>query len=236
MPVAASEPVVQLVDVHKNFDRGRVKALDGVSLTVGRGEIVAVTGASGAGKSTMLQLLAALDKPDSGTIVVNGMDLTRLRNPDDYRREQIGLVFQLHNLLPQLNARQNVELPMVGTHPHRTRKVRAAQADALLVAMQLAGKEHRRPPELSGGERQRVAVARALANSPALLLADEPTGSLDSASARAVIELFERIRRERDVTIMMVTHDPRAAQAADRVITMSDGRIVDASEVGDDAF
>ena len=234
--MAASEPVVQLVDVHKSFDRGRVKALDGVSLTVGRGEIVAVTGASGAGKSTMLQLLAALDKPDSGTIVVNGMDLTRLRNPDHYRREQIGLVFQLHNLLPQLNARQNVELPMVGTHPHRTRKVRAAQADALLVAMQLAGKEHRRPPELSGGERQRVAVARALANSPALLLADEPTGSLDSASARAVIELFERIRRDRDVTIMMVTHDPRAAQAADRVITMSDGRIVDASEVGDDAF
>jgi ABC-type lipoprotein export system ATPase subunit len=231
-----AEPVVQLVDVVKEFDRGQVRALDGISLTVNRGEFVAVTGASGAGKSTMLQLLAALDKPDSGAIIVNGTDLTRVANPDRYRRDEIGLVFQLHNLLPQLNARQNVELPMVGTHPHRSRKVRAAQANELLAAVQLAGKEHRRPPELSGGERQRLAVARALANAPSLLLADEPTGSLDSASAHAVLELFERIRREREVTIIMVTHDPRAARVADRVITMLDGRIVEASEVGVDAF
>ncbi len=232
----AVEPVVQLIDVVKEFDRGQVRALDGVSLTVGRGEFVAVTGASGAGKSTMLQLLAALDKPDSGAIIVNGTDVSRVRNPDHYRRDEIGLVFQLHNLLPQLDARQNVELPMVGTHPHRTRRVRAEQAEELLAAVQLVGKEHRRPPELSGGERQRVAVARALANAPSLLLADEPTGSLDSKSAHAVLELFERIRRERGVTIVMVTHDPRAARAADRVITMLDGRIVDAADLGVDTF
>ncbi len=225
-----------LTDVHREFDHGRVKALDGCNLTVNRGEFVAVNGASGAGKTTMLQILAALDQPDSGTVVVNGVDLTGVRNPDHYRREQIGLVFRLHNLLPQLNARQNVELPMVGTHPHRSRKVRTEQADELLAAVQLVGKEHRRPPELSGGERQRVAVARALANSPALLLADEPTGNLDAASAHAVVELFERIRRERGVTIVMVTHDPRAAGAADRLVTMLDGRVVETAEADDAAF
>ncbi|MCU1456162.1 MAG: transporter ATP-binding protein [Actinomycetia bacterium] len=235
MALATAAPIVELTDLVKVFD-GQVRALDGLDLTVARGEFLAINGASGAGKSTLLQVLAAIDTPDSGRVVVDGVDLTRVRHPDHYRRQEIGLVFQLHNLLPQLNARQNVELPMIGTHPRRTRKERAAQADELLAAVQLAGKELRRPPELSGGERQRVAIARALANSPALLLADEPTGNLDSGSADAVIELFERIRRERDVTIVMVTHDPRAAKAADRVVTMLDGRIVDPAEAGDAAF
>lgn len=219
-----SDPIIVMRGVEKDFDRGRVKALDGLDLDVNPGELVAVTGRSGAGKSTLLHLLAALDTPDRGTIEVLGHDLSHLHRPDRYRRNEVGLVFQLHNLLARLDARRNVEMPMFGTHLHR--RARRDRALELLADVDLAGKEHRRPPELSGGERQRVAIARALANTPPLLLADEPTGSLDSAAVQRILELFHRLRDRHAVTIVMVTHDPVVANTADRVVEMRDGRMI----------
>jgi putative ABC transport system ATP-binding protein len=218
-----TSPAIEVVDVHKTFDRAVVKALDGLTLTIASGEFVAITGPSGCGKSTLLHLLAALDTPDSGSIHVDGNDLAHLHQPNRYRREAIGIVFQLHNLLPQLTALQNVEIPMVGTHhSHHDQRERARN---LLRDTGLAGKEHRRPPELSGGERQRVAIARALANEPRVLLADEPTGNLDSGAVDQVLALLRRIRAERHITIVLVTHDPAVAASADRLIHLRDGRV-----------
>jgi putative ABC transport system ATP-binding protein len=215
---------VELVGVHKHFDGGEVRALDGLDLVVGAGEFVAVTGPSGCGKSTMLHLVAALDRPTSGTIRVAGDDLSRLHNLARYRRLQVGLVFQLHHLVPQLSAIQNVEIAMFGTvHSPNERRRRAR---ALLETVGLAGQEHRPPTRLSGGERQRVAIARALANDPALLLADEPTGSLDEASIARVLALFADLRRKRpELTIVIVTHDPVVAASADRTVYLRAGRV-----------
>jgi ABC-type lipoprotein export system ATPase subunit len=223
-PGSKSGVAIAVRELRKHFDRGVVRALDGVELTVRRGEWVAVTGPSGCGKSTLLHLLAALDTPTSGSIEVLGAPLPAPRQAARFRRSQVGLVFQLHNLLPQLTARQNVEVAMFGTS--RDRHQRAEQARQLLAAVDLAGREDRDPTRLSGGERQRVAIARALANDPPLLLADEPTGSLDSASVVRVIELVQRLRRERpELTVLMVTHDARVAEAADRIVHLQDGRI-----------
>ena len=209
-------------DVRKDFDGGLVPALRGVHLDVAVGEWVAVTGPSGCGKSTLLHLLAALDSPTSGTVQVLGHDLARLKDAPTYRRNVVGLVFQLHNLVPHLSAAQNVEIAMFGTH--RRRSERHRRALALLSDVDLAGRERRPPTRLSGGERQRVAIARALANDPAVVLADEPTGNLDTASARRVTEVFEQLRTVRpELTIVMVTHDPRVAAHADRIVEMCDG-------------
>ncbi len=203
-----------------------VKALDGLNLTVAAGEYVALTGPSGCGKSTFLHLLAALDRPDSGTLRVDGLDLATLDDPNRYRRERVGLVFQLHNLLPHLSALDNVEIAMLGTK--KTRQQQRSRAYELLEAVDLAGFEHRRPPELSGGERQRVALARALANHPRLLLADEPTGSLDTHAVQRVLELLARLHEREQLTIVVVTHDPTVAAAADRLIQLEDGRVAPA--------
>jgi putative ABC transport system ATP-binding protein len=217
-------PCVELVDVRKYFDGGEVKALDGVDLVVQRGDYVVVTGPSGCGKSTMLHLLAALDTPTSGTLRVDGVELGRLRSAATYRRERVGLVFQLHNLLPQLTAVQNVEIAMFGTA--RSRADRRREALRLLSQVDLAGRENRPPTKLSGGERQRVAIARALANLPTLLLADEPTGNLDQRSVELVVSLFDRLRAERpELTMIVVTHDNRLAGGADRLVRMRGGRI-----------
>ncbi|HEX7105827.1 MAG TPA: ABC transporter ATP-binding protein [Acidothermaceae bacterium] len=217
-------PCVELVDVRKYFDGGEVKALDGVDLVVQRGDYVVVTGPSGCGKSTMLHLLAALDAPTSGTLRVDGVELGRLRSASAYRRERVGLVFQLHNLLPQLTAVQNVEVAMFGTA--RSRAERHREALRLLSQVDLAGREHRPPTKLSGGERQRVAIARALANQPTLLLADEPTGNLDQRSVELVVSLIDRLRAERpELTMIVVTHDNRLAGGADRLVRMRGGRI-----------
>jgi len=210
--------------VHKTFDGGLVRALNGVSLEVPRGAFVAITGPSGSGKSTLLHLIAALDRPTSGTIAVDGKDLRRLRDLNNFRRRTVGLVFQLHNLLPNLGALENVEVAMFGTGI--SRREQQERARRLLAEVGMTGAEARTPPKLSGGERQRVAIARALANDPAILLADEPTGSLDSAAADQVLELMVRLRSERDITIVMVTHATGVAAAADRVIEMSDGAVV----------
>jgi putative ABC transport system ATP-binding protein len=220
---AVNPPLIEVHNVEKVYDDGMIRALDGVDLTVASGEFVAITGPSGCGKSTLLHLLAALDRPTAGTIRVDGYDLNHLRRNNLFRREEIGLVFQLHNLLPRLSVLGNVQIAMAGSRrPHAER---SAYARRLLADVDLDDLADRRPPQLSGGERQRVAIARALANDPPILLADEPTGSLDSTSVEAVLGLFQRLRDERGVTIVLVTHDNVVAGVSDRVIRMLDGKI-----------
>ena len=219
---------IEAVDVTKYFDGGAVRALNGLTVTVPAGQHVAITGPSGCGKSTLLHLLAALDAPTSGRLRVGGIDLARLRRPSEFRRDTVGLIFQLHNLLPHLTAVQNVEIAMYGTaRPLRERRARALR---LLAELDLAGREDRLPTKLSGGERQRVAIARALANDPPVLLADEPTGSLDQRSVQRVLELFQRLRTARpELTLVVVTHDANVAATADRRVVMTDGVIVEDS-------
>ena len=215
-------PIIEIRGVHLSY--GTVRALDGVELTVPEGEWLAVSGPSGSGKSTLLSLIAALDHPDHGEVRYRGRNLADERHLDRYRRNEVGLVFQLHNLVPHLDARQNVEIAMFGTG--RRRGARRAAADELLESMQLTDLATRRPAEMSGGERQRVAVARALANRPPLLLADEPTGNLDPESADNVVDVFRKLHRSEGMTIVMVTHDASVARAADRFVTLERGRIV----------
>jgi putative ABC transport system ATP-binding protein len=213
---------IDCVDLVKTYEGGRIRALSGMSLSVGPGEFVAVVGPSGCGKSTLLHLIAALDRPDSGSIVVAGHDLARERSLDHYRSRHVGMVFQLHNLLPTLNALENVQVPMFEIDLRANE--RRERARRLLELVGLHERERSRPAELSGGERQRVAIARALANEPSILLADEPTGSLDSEAGRDVLDLLERVREERATTLVLVTHDPAVAGRADRIVRMLDGR------------
>jgi putative ABC transport system ATP-binding protein len=214
---------VELRQVTKSYERG-FRALDEINLSVGYGEFLAITGPSGCGKSTMLHLIAALDIPTSGSVVVDGVDLKTIRDLSAYRRNHVGLVFQLHNLLANQPLMANVEVVMFGTKT--STHERRSRARELLGQVDLAGREDRLPTQLSGGERQRVAIARALANHPTLLLADEPTGSLDSVSAAHVLDLFKQVR-DTGVTVVLVTHDLLIAAAADRIIHMRDGKAVE---------
>ncbi len=223
-------PIIEVAGLEKVYDDGMVHALRGVDLTVAKGDMVAITGPSGCGKSTLLHLLAALDQPTAGTITVDGLDVAHLRHPDAYRREKIGLVFQLHNLLPRLSALGNVEIAMAGTGRHTSE--RSAHARELLADVHLDHLADRHPPQLSGGERQRVAIARALANDPPILLADEPTGSLDSDAVHTVLDLFTALRQEKGVTIVLVTHDEAVAAVADRVVEMLDGKVMAGAPAG----
>ncbi len=202
---------------------GGVTALAGVDLEIRYGEMVAITGPSGCGKSTLLNILAAIDTPTSGSVTVAGHDLAHIRDLSEYRRHEVGLVFQLHNLLPQLSTISNVELPMFGSR--WSAHERRARALELLAEVDLSGCENRLPTELSGGERQRVAIARALANEPKILLADEPTGSLDSASTARFLDLLGQLEGE-GMTIVMVTHAPDVAAHAHRIVEMRDGAVV----------
>jgi len=220
---SGAPPLIEVRDVHLRY--GPVRALDGVDLTIREGEWLAVSGPSGSGKSTLLSLLAALDRPDRGEVRFRGRPLSEDAHLDRYRRKDVGLVFQLHNLVPNLDARQNVEVAMFGTGVRRGARRRAA--DQLLGWMQLTDFATRRPAEMSGGERQRVAIARALANRPPLLLADEPTGNLDPDSADNVVEVFRKLHHSEGTTIVMVTHDVSIARAADRIVMLERGRIVD---------
>ncbi len=201
---------------------GQVTALAGLDLTVRYGEMVAITGPSGCGKSTLLHLLAGIDSPTSGSVTVAGQDLAHVHDLSKYRRQVVGLVFQFHNLLPQLSAVANVELPMFGTG--LSKRQRRTRARDLLAEVDLGQCESRLPTELSGGERQRVAIARALANEPQILLADEPTGSLDSASTERFLDLLGRLGSQ-GMTIAMVTHDGEVAAHAHRVVEMRDGMV-----------
>ena len=215
-------PLIDVRGVTRRYPGG-VTALGGIDMVVETGEMVAITGPSGCGKSTLLHLLAGIDTPSSGSVTVAGNELSRLRDLSAYRRNEVGLVFQFHNLLPQLPAAANVELPMFGTH--RSPSERTARALELLAAVDLEECAHRLPTELSGGERQRVAIARALANEPRILLADEPTGSLDSVSTERFLGLLHRLNDD-GMTIVMVTHDAEVAAVAHREIAMRDGVVV----------
>jgi ABC-type lipoprotein export system ATPase subunit len=222
--------LVETIDLIKVY-AGGVRALDGLSMTVGEGEFLAVMGPSGSGKSTLLNLLAALDSPTSGEIVIAGERISAVRNLDYFRSRTVGLVFQMHNLIPTLSARENVEVPMIGRG--LPRQARLERAGDLLAMVGLSGRGAHRPAELSGGERQRVAIARALANKPALILADEPTGNLDSASGVEVMTVLQGLNREEHTAILVVTHDPAVARATDRILTMRDGRVVRDERLGD---
>jgi putative ABC transport system ATP-binding protein len=216
-----SEPIIEVTDVSKYYDHGKVAALRNANLRVTQGEFVALVGPSGCGKSTLLHLLAALESPSTGLILIDGKDLAARHDRNRYRRLDVGLVFQLHNLIPRLSARENVEMAMFGTH--RSRRERRQRAQDLLASLGLGELADRDPPRLSGGERQRIAIARAVANNPRILLADEPTGSLDSSSVDVVIRLLEQQRRDNGTTVLMVTHDAAVAARADRVIELQVG-------------
>ena len=214
---------VDVRDVRKSFEGGRIGALANISLHLDAGELVALTGPSGCGKSTLLNLIGALDRPDAGEIHVGGEDVTRLAAPSRYRAETVGFVFQFHNLITTLTAIENVQVPMIG---QRRRAARVRRAGELLEEVGLTGRTGSYPPTLSGGERQRVAIARALANEPRLLLADEPTGALDSATGAQILELLHRVRDEHGTTILLVTNDDDVADQADRVLRIRDGVII----------
>jgi ABC-type lipoprotein export system ATPase subunit len=215
-------PLVEIRHVTRVY--GPVRALDDVSLTIERGEMVTVMGPSGSGKSTLLNVLGTLDVPTSGRILIAGRDLAQVRDLDRLRGLTIGFVFQQHNLLPVLTALENVLIPMRGGSLSRSQQRR--RAVELLGRVGLADHAARFPSELSGGEAQRVALARALANDPPLVLADEPTGNLDSQSGAQVLELLLEMNAERGTTLVMVTHDPVVALSTRRILTLRDGRIV----------
>ncbi|HVB64965.1 MAG TPA: ABC transporter ATP-binding protein [Nitrolancea sp.] len=225
---ARREPIIQASGLVKTYDTGKVKvsALRGVDLTVLRGEMVAIMGPSGCGKTTLLNCLSGLDIIDAGTILIAGTDLSKLSDyaRTDFRARHMGFIFQFYNLLPVLSAVDNVELPLlvsgVKTSAARTRSLE------MLNQVGLAGWADHRPAELSGGQRQRVTIARALANSPAIVWGDEPTGDLDTHTADEVMDLMRKLNLENHQTFVLVTHDPRIGAKCDRIIEMRDGRIV----------
>ena len=221
-PVGLEEaPLVEVRHVSRLY--GPVRALDDVSLTIARGEMVSVMGPSGSGKSTLLNVVGTLDVPTSGQILLDGQDLAHVRDVDRLRGHLVGFVFQQHNLIPILTALENVLVPMRGSHlSQRQQRQRGME---LLGRVGLADHAGRFPSELSGGEAQRVALARALANAPPLILADEPTGNLDSQSGAQVLELLRELNTEFGTTLVMVTHDPVVALSTRRILTLRDGRI-----------
>lgn len=210
----------------KTYPDGDVHAINGVTLGVREAEHVAITGPSGCGKSTLLNLLGALDRPDEGEVYFRGEPLSGRRDLDRFRARQIGFVFQSFYLLPTLNSRENVQIPMFEGPPLSARQ-RANKADALLELVGLSARATHKPGQLSVGERQRVAIARAMANDPVLILADEPTGNLDSENAERVLELFGLLQKERRLGFLIVTHSPEVAERADRVVRMRDGKVID---------
>ncbi|HEX4038561.1 MAG TPA: ABC transporter ATP-binding protein [Acidobacteriaceae bacterium] len=230
VPAAAVSPwILELRDLKKSYECGRIEALRGVSLNIAAGDFMAISGASGSGKSTMLHLLGGLDTPTEGSVVFRGQQVGKSQNGvpaidlDTYRARWVGFIFQSFHLLPSLNAMENVQVPMLGnkTHTHH----REARARALLVEMGLEHRLNQYPTQLSAGERQRVAIARALVNDPPLLLADEPTGNLDSVNSAKILQILAEIQARRGMTLIMVTHDESIAASARRHVVMKDGLV-----------
>ena len=228
---------VKIENVEKTYKLGEilVPALKNTNIELKKGEFVAIMGPSGSGKTTLLNLIGALDKPTKGKIYVDGKDLTTLKEKEltKLRRRTVGYIFQFYNLIPVLSAFENVELPMlIAGLPTKERQERARQ---LLETVGLAERGDHRPDELSGGEQQRVAIVRALANKPSVVLADEPTGDLDSKTGKEVMQALRDLSRNEGATVIVVTHDPMVANLANRIFEMRDGRIITVHSVGQDS-
>ncbi len=223
-----TENIIEIHGLKKSYDKGRIKALNGIDLEIKRGEFVSIMGPSGSGKSTLLNMIGALDKADEGTIKVAGIDLMTTKNLNKFRSQEIGFVFQLHNLIPNLSVLENVEIPMYETK--NTSKQMQERARELLKLMEFPNFEHiikQNPTKLSGGERQRVAFARALVNHPSIILADEPTGALDSETGESILRLLKDLHEKENVTLVLVTHEPYVANMAERTLNVLDGKIVE---------
>lgn len=219
--------LIQLTDVTKIYHQGdnQVVALDHLDLTVSEGEFLTITGKSGCGKSTLLNILGGLDSPDQGQVMINGEDITRMddRRLTLFRRDRVGIIFQFFNLLPILSLEENIVLPHLLKEGSNTT---TPNIDRLLQEMGLYERRNHKPHELSGGEMQRAAICRALINDPEIILADEPTGNLDSASGKQVLEILRRLKDEKGKTILLVTHSQEGAAIADRVLRMRDGKLL----------
>jgi putative ABC transport system ATP-binding protein len=227
VPEITTRPVIELDHIHKTYTMGDVEvhALRGISLTIREGEFVAIMGTSGSGKSTTMNIIGCLDRPTKGSYILDGQDVSAMSKDEraDIRNKKLGFVFQGFNLLSRTSALENVELPMLYAAVDSAERQR--RAAAALASVGLAGRERNHPNQLSGGQQQRVAIARSLVNDPALILADEPTGNLDSRTSVEVMEIFQRLNRERGITLILVTHEHDIAQYADRVIVFKDGKI-----------
>ncbi len=227
--MGSDQPVVRLENVSRTYAAGQegVNALEDISFDVATGEFVAIMGPSGSGKSTLLNLIGALDSPTAGRVIVDGHDISTLsvREAARYRRREVGFVFQSFHLLPRLNVLENVALPLMLDGISRSERLQ--RASATLADLAMAARLGHRPNALSGGEKQRVAIARALVNTPRLLLADEPTGNLDSRNAAVVMDLLAELNRIKGQTIILITHNPEVAAVADRTVRLRDGHIVD---------
>ena len=225
--------LIHTLKLTKTYGSGEtmVRALDDVTVTIHAGEFVAIMGPSGCGKSTLLNMLGALDQPTTGEVWVAGENLAHLKKVDKFRAQSIGFIFQLHNLLPTLTAMENVEVPMIGQIS--SHKERVMRAQHLLTLVGLDARANHLPSQLSGGQRHREAIARALANQPKLLLADEPTGALDSQSGAEILALLAELNQTQGMTIAVVTHDRQVAQSTQRILRMKDGRVVDDHRIDD---
>ena len=219
------EPLISLFDLVKEYDDGSVKALNGINLDIFEGEFVSIIGPSGSGKSTLLNMLGALDIPTRGEIYIDGINLLKAKDLSDFRREKIGFVFQLHNLIPNLSVIDNVQIPLM--HTGLSSKEMKKRAEEMISAVGLADKKKQKPNKLSGGQRQRVAIARALVNKPSIILADEPTGSLDTKTGAMVLKLLRDMHDAYNVTLIIVTHDINVANLAERTIKIQDGQIIE---------
>ena len=216
--------IVEINNLVKTYENGHIKALNGIDLTIGEGEFVSIIGPSGSGKSTLLNMLGALDSPDSGHVIINGVDLASQKDLSDFRRHEIGFVFQLHNLLPNLTVQENVEIPLMDAKMSEKDKHRRALL--FIEAVGLLDKKNQKPNKLSGGERQRVAIARALVNFPSIILADEPTGALDTKTGAKVLDVLRFVHETINATLIIVTHDRDVARLADRTIEIRDGQVI----------
>ena len=221
------ENVIEKHNLQKTYDKGKIKALNGIDLEIKKGEFISIMGPSGSGKSTLLNMIGALDRAEEGTIKVAGIDLMKTRDLSEFRSQEIGFVFQMLNLVPNLSVLENVEIPMYETRVKSEEMRRRALE--LLEAVGLKDKADKNTTKLSGGESQRVAISRSLVNHPSIILADEPTGALDSKTGDVILNLLKSLHSKEQVTLVMVTHEPYVAEMADRILHVLDGKINNSS-------